>query len=133
MTEVVRYTEPTSLELMPSAWGLAEKIAKTDFVPAAMRGKPEAVLAAILTGHELGIAPMQALAKINVIEGRPAMSAELMRAVVLAHGHELVVVNSNGTACTVMAKRKDSDRESTFTWTMDDAKRAGLDGKSNWR
>lgn len=122
-----------SLDLVVPAYELAEKIAKTDFVPSALRGKPESVLAAILTGHELGIGPMQSLAKIHVIEGRPAMAAELMRALVLAKGHDLWVVEANNTRCTVGAKRSGSDRESTFTWTKDDAKTAGLDGRKNWR
>lgn len=122
-----------SLDLVAPAFDLAEKIAKTDFVPSPMRGKPEAVLAAILTGHELGIGPMQSLAKIHVIEGRPAMAAELMRALVLAAGHDIWVVESNSTRCTVGGKRTNSERESTFTWTLDDARKAGLDGRQNWR
>ena len=48
-----------------------------DFVPPALRGKFEAVLACILAGHEAGVSPMQALSKIHIIEGRPAMAAEL--------------------------------------------------------
>ena len=53
MTDLVRYQPPTSsLDLAPQAWKLAEKIAATDFVPPALRGKPEAVHACILAGHE---------------------------------------------------------------------------------
>lgn len=123
----------SALALVSPAYELAEKIAGTEFVPSALRNKPDAVLAAILTGHELGIGPMQSLAKIHVIEGRPAMAAELMRALVLAGGHDLWVIESNATRCTMGAKRAGSSREATFTWTMDDAKRAGLDGRQNWR
>ena len=51
---------------------LAVQIAQTEFVPASLRGKPAAVMAAMLTGHEVGIGPMMALKQIHVVEGRPA-------------------------------------------------------------
>lgn len=134
MTDLVRYQPPTSsLDLAPQAWKLAEKIAATDFVPPALRGKPEAVLACILAGHEAGVSPMQALSKIHIIEGRPAMASELMRALVLQHGHELNYAEVSTTSVTAEGKRRGSERWTRVTWTMDDAKRGGLDGKQNWR
>lgn len=134
MTDLVRYQPPqSSLELAPAAWKLAEKIAGTEFVPVALRGKPDAVLACILAGHEAGISPMQALSKIHIIEGRPAMAAELMRALVLQHGHELNYDEVSTTSVTASGRRRGSERWTKVTWTMDDAKRGGLDGKQNWR
>lgn len=134
MSDLVRYQPPTSsIELAPSAWKLAEKIAATDFVPPALRGKPEAVLACILAGHEAGISPMQALSKIHIIEGRPAMAAELMRALVLQHGHEISYVEKSSTRCIIEGRRRGSERWTKVEWTLDDAKRGGLDGKQNWR
>jgi hypothetical protein len=133
MTALVPIQQQSSMEILPIAWELAERIARTDFVPTALRGKPEAVLAAILTGHELGIGAMQSLSKIHVIEGRPAMAAELMRALVLGAGHELWVEESTTSRCIVVARRSNGDRESRFAWTLDDAKRAGLDRRQNWQ
>lgn len=134
--EVLPYAGPPvvdTIDLAPKAFELAQRIARTDFVPTALRGKPEAVLAAILTGHEVGIGAMQALSKIHVIEGRPAMASELMRALVLRAGHELVIEESNTTRCTVIGVRAGSSRETRMSFSMDDAKRAGLDGRQNWR
>lgn len=122
-----------TLDLVPKAFELAQHIARTEFVPSALRGKPEAVMAAILTGHEVGIGAMQALSKIHVIDGRPAMAAELMRGLVLRAGHELWIEESTTTKCTVVGVRAGSSRETRITFTMDDAKRAGLDGRKNWR
>lgn len=134
MTEIERYEPKTNtLELAPKAWHLAQRIARTEFVPSALRGKPEAVLACILAGNEVGVSPMQSLSKIHVIDGRPAMAAELMRAIVLREGHELWIEESTSTTCTVVGKRKDSDRETRVTWTLDDAQRAGLKGRKNWQ
>jgi len=131
--DLVRYDAQSSLDLAPQAWGLAERIAQTDFVPPALRGKPEAVLACILAGHEAGVSPMQALAKIHVIEGRPAMSAELMRAIVLRAGHEIWLEESSSTKAVACGKRAGRIRTSRVEWTMDDAKRAQLDQRQNWR
>lgn len=135
--EIERYQprqELTTIDLAPKAWKLAKAIAHTDFVPKGLRGKEEAVLAAILTGHELGIEPMQALAKIYVIEGRPTISAEMMRAIVERAGHEVYPTELTNTRVTVCGKRKGSDRPPVeVTWTIDDAKRAKLDQKDVWR
>lgn len=123
----------SSMALATPAWALAQRIADTDFVPSSLRGKKEAVLACILTGHEIGVSPMQALAKIHVIDGRPAMAAELMRAVALKAGHEIWIEEQSSTRVVVGGKRKGSDRETKVCWTMDDAKRANLEGRSNWK
>lgn len=123
----------SSLAIMGDAFQLAERIARTDFVPKALQGNAEAVMACILTGHEVGIGAMQSLAKIHVIEGRPAMSAELMRALVLRDGHELWFEDVTNTKVTICGKRSGGEHVTRISWTMDDAKRAGLEGRQNWR
>ena len=89
--EVARPLSPAEVN-----WKTAQKIANTPFVPSAFRGKPEAVFAAILYGAELGIGPMQSLNCIHVIEGKPSMAPELMRALVAKAGHRIdVKLSSN--------------------------------------
>jgi hypothetical protein len=61
MTDVVRRNTDTWTDVLPAVGDLAGKIAATDFVPDAMRGKPAVVAAAILYGRELGMEPMTAL------------------------------------------------------------------------
>ena len=87
----------------------------------------------MLYGDEVGLGPMQSLARISVIDGRPSLAAEAQRALILAAGHELWIEESTITRCTVAGRRRDSDQTSRVTWTSDDAKRAKLDGKPNWR
>jgi hypothetical protein len=120
--------------LGPSAQ-LAERIAGTEFVPKAMRGKPDVVLAAILYGDEIGVGPMQALAGIHVVEGRPAPSAELMRAMILRAGHTLDVHEMTGIVCRISGLRA-GDPETArvrVEWSLDMARAAGLVSKDNWR
>jgi hypothetical protein len=105
---------------------LADHIASTEFVPAALRGKPAAVTAAILYGREVGLAPMTALTQTHVIEGRPSASAEAMRALVIAAGHELRFVETTGAVCTVEGRRRGSNHWTRLTWSLDMARAAGL-------
>lgn len=132
MSLVQQDWRPGWVEVMGPAAELAERIYRTEFVKGALRGRPEAVLACILAGHEVGIGPLQALAKIDVIDGKPTMSSELMRALVLRAGHEIWVEENSNTRVTVCGRRAAREFVSKVTWTMDDAKRAGLAGKQNW-
>src|SRR4029077_6399827 len=112
--------------LLPRAALLAKTIAHTDFVKASLRGKPAAVAAAILTGHELGIGPMMALSRLNVIDGQVVLDAQGMRALVQSKGHEIFFTESTSTRCTAVGIRKGSSRETSVTWTLEDARRAKL-------
>jgi hypothetical protein len=124
---------PTWIEVMDRGSELAEVIANTDFVPRGLRGNQPAILAAILYGHEVGLEPMQSLAKIAVIEGRPSLSSEAQRALIYAAGHELWVEESTNSRATVAGRRRDSKITQRVTWTLDDAKKARIAGKLNWQ
>jgi len=106
---------------------LAERIADTDFVPDAMRRKPAAVTAAILAGREMGVAPMTALQHINVIKGKPGQDALLMRALVLAAGHQLEYGDCSDTRALVRGKRRGEETWTEVVFTADQARRAKID------
>ena len=113
---------------MKPAAELAVQIADTEFVPAEMRHRAEAIAACILFGAELGIGPMVALAKIDIIKGRPAPKAELGRALALGAGHDIWVDETTNTRVVVCGKRRNATHVFRVQWTMDDAKRAGIAG-----
>lgn len=120
--------------LVPAAQ-LAERVAGTEFVPAAMRGKPDVVVAAIMYGDEIGVGPMQALASIHVVDGRPQPSAELMRALIMRAGHTITVHTLSGEVCRVSGLRAgqpETDRVHV-EWNLAMARAAGLASKKNWR
>lgn len=128
MTDLVPYAQPSAwVALVEPAAHFANQIAKTEFVPQEMRNKPDVVAACIMYGAELGLGPMQSLAKIDIVKGRPAPRAELARALALAAGHELWVDEaSSNTKVTVHGRRRGSSNVMTVAWTQDDVKRAGI-------
>lgn len=107
------------------AW-LANMIAGSDFVPDAYQGKPGQVAATILHGRELGLGPMTALSTTNPIHGKPAISAEAMRALVMQAGHEIRFVESSGTRCVAEGRRTGVDDWTRVEWTMADVQRAKI-------
>jgi hypothetical protein len=78
---------PVPLGLIPQsldgAWRMAQLFAKSDLLPKGYRGKPEDVLVAIQLGAELGLAPMQAIQSIAVINGKPTLYGDGLLAVVM--------------------------------------------------
>jgi hypothetical protein len=112
---------------------LSDHIAETEFVPKALRNKPAAIAACILTGRELGIGPMASLKSIHMVQGVPSLSAEYKRARALAAGHQIVVDDSNATRCVVRGRRAGSESWLTIQWTMDMANRAKISGKDVWK
>lgn len=83
-----------------------------------------------LKGRELGIPMMQAFSQINIIKGKPTISAELMLALIFKKFPEapIHVTEYSNTKCTIEASRPGSDKKTIFTFTIDDAKQAGLGG-----
>jgi hypothetical protein len=121
---------PDSLD---SAYRLAKALAAAgDMVPTAFRGNPEATLAAILRGMEVGLAPMQALSSIAVISGRAAIWGDALPALMQRAGHH-VDVEFEGSGDTLVAvatlTRGDTGRQIVRRFGIADAKRAGLFGK----
>lgn len=112
---------------------IAESLAKTSFVPKPFQGRPAEVTAAILAGQEVGMPPMAALRAIDVIQGKPAMSALAMRGVVQARGHDIWVDESTETRAIVAGRRNGSVEIQRSVWTMDRARRLGLTSKENWK
>jgi hypothetical protein len=121
------------LDIIDRAGELSEVIANTEFVPKGLRGNQPAILAAVLYGHEVGLGPMQSLAKISVIDGRPTLAAEAMRALVRRAGHEIWIEESTTTRAVVAGRRRGERVTQRVTWTLDDAKRARLAGRQNWQ
>lgn len=105
----------------PVTYQTLRAISKTEFVPASLRGKPEAVFACVLYGRELGLGPMEALSQVDVIDGRPSPSAELLARLIRAAGHSIEVLEASDTACRLRGTRTDNGETLEVAFTIEDA------------
>lgn len=112
---------------------VATSLAKTSFVPASLRGKPEDITAAILAGQELGLKPMATLRSMDVIQGTPALRAHAMRGLVQSHGHQVELVESDDNHCIMRGRRTRFDAWQTVVWDLKRAQGLGLTSKDQWR
>ena len=110
---------------LDAAHRLGTALCGTEFVPASFRGKPDAAAAAILAGKSLGLDPMNSLSNIFVVQGRPAMYARTMVALVLSAGHDIRRTSATPEAVTILGRRKGQTEWQEFTWTIDRARQAG--------
>jgi hypothetical protein len=105
---------------------LAQSLAKTAFVPANFKGKPDQITAVMMYGREIGLPPMTTLQNTYEVYGRVGMYAEQLRAMILDAGHDFTIDEMTSDRCTLSGQRKGRERWETFTYTMDQAKTAGL-------
>ncbi|ANC03990.1 hypothetical protein AB688_18485 [Pseudomonas putida] len=107
----------------------ADFLAASDIVPKDFQRKPANILVAVQWGMELGLQPMQAMQSIAVINGRPALWGDAVIALVRSSPLcEYVVETDDGETATCRVKRR-GEEEQVRTFSMTDAKAAGLAGK----
>jgi len=110
----------------------AESLLKSGFLPSAIK-TPEQALAIILTGRELGIPAMAALNTINVIQGKPTISPQLMLALIERSGQlEDIKIIADDTKATVTLKRKGRTAH-TETFGRSEAQALGLASRDNYK
>lgn len=108
----------------------ADYLAKSTIVPKDFANNPGNILVAIQWGMELGLQPMQAMQNIAVINGRPALWGDAV--IALARSSplcEYIYESDDGETATCRVKRR-GEEEQSRTFSMTDAKLAGLSGKS---
>lgn len=112
---------------------IADALARSSFIPATLRGKPQEITAAILAGQELGLPPMATLRSIDIINGTPGLRAHAMRGLVQSHGHSVQVVESTDNRCVMRGRRKGETEWQQVEWTIDRANQLGVTGKDQYK
>jgi hypothetical protein len=137
-TEISTNTTPTrglALATFDDAFRFAAMVAKSDFAPKDFSGKPESCLLAIQHGSEIGLSPMQSLQNIACINGRPSIWGDAALAVAMAspvceYVREQIEGDGEAMAATCEAKRRGYEKPTVARFSVVDAKKAGLWGKS---
>jgi len=95
----------------------------------------------ILAGQELGLPPVAAMRGLHVVEGKIELSGTTVGALIKRSGrYDYRVVEHTDEKCRIEFLQKTSniagegfEKIGDAEWTLEDAKRAGLSSKDNWR
>ena len=136
-TEISTMTQARGLALQSfdDAFRFGKLLADSEFAPKDFRGKAASCVLAVQHGAEVGLGPMQAIQSIAVINGRPSIWGDAALALVMASPvcefvKETVDGDGEAMVATCVAKRRGYPEATTVRFSMADAKRAGLAGKS---
>jgi hypothetical protein len=121
---------------LDQALALARLLSESALIPKPLQGRPGDTFVVLITGHELGLSPMQALRGINVVDGKPVIGADLMVALCLrtpAVCRFFRLVSSDAQSATYETHRHGQAEPARMRFTIEEAKAAGLLGKMNWQ
>lgn len=129
MTTALQTIQPNEYEVLRHQ---ADSLVKTGFLPSAIK-TPEQALAIILTGRELGIPAMAALNTINVIQGKPTVSPQLMLALIeRSRELENIAIEIGNDSVKVTMKRIGRTAH-TEVFGKTEAQAMNLFGKDNYK
>jgi hypothetical protein len=111
----------------------ARAVAVANLLPQAYRGKPADIMLAMGLGQAMGLSPAESLYRIDVIQGKPTASAELIAANVRKAGHRLRVTGDDNSATAIIIRADDPEFEFKVTRDAAWAKAMGLDSKDNYK
>lgn len=119
---------PTNLD---DAWRLSGAIATSGMAPKTYGTDQSKIMVGILAGAEVGLTPFVALQSIAVISGNPTLWGDGQLGLVMASGLlEDFEESDDGKEATCRAVRKGRPTPIIRTFSVEDAKVAGLSGKT---
>ncbi len=96
------------------------------------------MIAAVMYGTELGLAPLESLQRLYIINGAVACDSKGLNALIHNAGHVLVYEEMSATRCAIKAMRRDPYTHElidvgTFEFTWEDAERAELASQDTYQ
>lgn len=97
-------------------------------------GTPQAVLATVMAGRELGLQAMASLRAFHIIDGKPSLSADLIRALVIRSGlaEYFRCTERTDRQATFVTRRRGEPNEVSLTFTLDEARQAWTKDDGAW-
>jgi 5'-3' exonuclease len=124
-----RQLEPRS---MRDAKFLAKDIYESKLFMGAY-GSPQAVLSTVLAGRELGLQAMASLRAIHIVEGKPTLSADLIRALVIRSGLAKYFRCTERTAArATFETQRGDDPPIALTFTIEEGRAAWAGTQDKW-
>lgn len=125
MTEIVR-ADTLAPGVLDERMRYARALSEAGLLPKDYRKQPANLLLVLEYAQSVGISGVQAISSVNVIDGKPCPSANLVSALVRSAGHRLRITGDDQTATCSITRSDDPDFEYLATWDMDRAVQAGL-------
>ena len=119
---------------LPSLFRLANALLQAQGIIPPNFKKEGEIVAVVLTGRELGIAPMTALRGIQLVKGRVVLDASLQLGLMVRQGctFEWLTDSSDGQVASLRIQRA-GQKPYVSTFTIEMAQKAGLANGDNWR
>lgn len=119
---------------LPELSEFAQRLSASKLLPPDLRSQAD-IAVTLLQGMELGLRPMQALRSIHIVKGKPVLSADLIVALVMRSPHcqYFRLVSSDTKAACYETQRQGNPEPVRLSFTIEDAKRAGLDKRDTWK
>ncbi len=120
---------------VPFTWKTAYMLASSPTVPEHLQNKPEDIVATILNGRELGLAPMESVNNLYMVNGKISMSGKTMLGLIRKAGHRPKLdITTKGTTieCYRLIEDGTQELQGTVGFDMADVKTAKLSKKDTY-
>lgn len=108
-------------------------MAQSTLIPSEYRKKPANILYAVELAKSINLSPMVAITSLQVISGKPTLSADMIATLVRKAGHTLRVSGDDMEATATITRCDDPEFTFKAVWNRKRAERAGLLNKGTWR
>lgn len=118
---------------LPAIFTLAKALVKAGgFMPSHLKSEGE-IVAVVLAGRELGIAPMAAIRSIRLIKGNVTLDASMQLALMVRAGCKVEWLEDGSKGRAELRLERPGQPPYHSRFSLDDAKTAGLTSNDTWR
>lgn len=121
--EIVHVSHSLNVSSIDDVMRIAEIAKRSNYF--GIKSSEEAAIK-LMYGIEMGLPALQALMGVNVIQGRPTMSANLIASLIKRSGRYNYIISSWTDRECVIQFRENLEKIGESSFTIEDAKRAGL-------